>query len=200
MKALASEVRDYWRGVWSDRVVGSTPQQAAGRSDYGKQETEAVSEDAAKALDLCRHDTLLDVGCSKRLIGSRLAPKVRKYVGLDYVLGFRPDVVGDAAAIPFRDASFDKALCAGVLLCIHPDLHGRVLSELRRVVKPGGIAFVASNPRSYDYPDNHASLVACFEEETLMILAGKNGWESARLRPISTVLPQHRSYFDMVLQ
>lgn len=187
-------VHDYWRNIWASRTDG-TPGHAAGRSDYGKLEADAVSSDAAKALQLQDTDSLLDVGCSKRLMGSRLAPKVRRYVGIDYVRGFKPDVVADAAALPFRSESFDKALCAGVLLCIHPDLHGRVLSELRRVVKPGGIAFAASNPREY----NH-NLVAKFTEEGLMELAKESGWETARVTPISSVLPQAVHYFDVVLQ
>lgn len=188
-----AEVRSYWHSVWSSRTDDSA-QRAAGRSVYGQRETTAVVADAAKALDLRPSDTLLDVGCSKRLIGSRLAPMVRRYVGLDYVTGFRPDVVGDAAAMPFRSASFDKALCAGVLLCMHPKLHGRVLSELRRVVRPGGIAFAASNPREYDH-----ELVSCFEEGALVDLARESGWSQAWVTPIDAALPQAKSYFDMVL-
>jgi SAM-dependent methyltransferase len=47
-----------------------------------------------------------------------------------------PAVRADAAALPFRDSAFRTAWCLGVL-CTTPD-HDAVLSELHRVVAPGG--------------------------------------------------------------
>ena len=44
---------------------------------------------------------------------------------------------GDAAALPFRDASFDVVLTAQLLYLIED--WGQALAEIRRVLKPGGL-------------------------------------------------------------
>jgi len=43
---------------------------------------------------------------------------------------------GDAQALPFDDNTFDTVVCA-LSLCAIPD-HGRAISEMARVLKPGG--------------------------------------------------------------
>lgn len=56
-------------------------------------------------------------------------------------------VIGDGEALPFEDASFDAVVSLWVMEHVkHPE---RIFSEIRRVLKPGGIfAFVTPNRRS----------------------------------------------------
>ena len=83
--------------------------------------------------------TLLDIGCgffsNKFPFGSDVT-----YVGLDISDRAR-DVRADAHRLPFADASVDWVLLVGVLE--HVDDPDRVLAEARRVLKPGGLGYVA---------------------------------------------------------
>jgi SAM-dependent methyltransferase len=191
--STAAEFRAYWKDEWSSRVGDSQPR-ASGRETYGRTETMALVTDAIVALDLKREDALLDIGCAKGLMGDWLRPLVRQYVGLDYIQAFKPRVVADATALPFKNASFDKVLLAGVLMCIPPVEHRSVLTEMRRVIKPSGRGFVAGNPDVYQH-----DLVAKFDEYELECLAYECGWSDVMITDIDPKLPQAKAYFDMVV-
>lgn len=66
----------------------------------------------------------------------------QRYIGLDLAVGdaawdySRLDVVGDLAALPFRDSTFDAAL--NVVTLEHVREPARVLSELARTLSPSG--------------------------------------------------------------
>ena len=87
------------------------------------------------------HGTVLDVGCAEGKPKAFL-PSGASYIGLDYYstatdwYKTRPDVFGDAQALPFADNSIDHALLLDVIEHIpEPD---RSLAELYRILKPGG--------------------------------------------------------------
>lgn len=88
---------------------------------------------------------VLDIGAADRWIESKLSPSV-EYVALDYLAtgrdmySARPDVFGDGASLPFRDACFDGVLCLEVLE--HVPEPESVLKEVTRVLKPGGRAWI----------------------------------------------------------
>ncbi len=85
--------------------------------------------------------TVLDIGCGDRWVERHLPDRVR-YVGLDSVATgatlyrSRPDVFGDAGALPFPDDSVDAVLLLEVLEHL-PDPRA-ALGEIARVLKPGG--------------------------------------------------------------
>lgn len=101
--------------------------------------------------------TLCDVAASGGIIADHLAPHFRRVVGLDVdrtAIRFaqahfrRPNLaftVADAARTPFPDA------CADVVLCSHlyehvPDA-GRLMEEIYRILRPGGICYFAAGNR-----------------------------------------------------
>lgn len=91
---------------------------------------------------------VLDLGCGNQPYRPFLPPEV-EYVSLDYpptqaALNprVRPEVYGDARTLPFADQSFDAALCFQVLE--HVDRPQEVIREIGRVLKPGGLAFIAA--------------------------------------------------------
>lgn len=104
--------------------------------------------------------TLLDVGCSRGYLLHRARRRVRRLVGLDLDLEAlrtarislpptpaEPQVapasflVGDGISLPFADAAFDAVICTETLEHIVDDR--RALSELARVLKPGGVLAIS---------------------------------------------------------
>lgn len=89
---------------------------------------------------------VLDIGCADRAVAKHLPPRCR-YVGLDYyatVAAFyatRPDVFGDACALPIRDGCMDGVMLFEVLEHV-PDPQ-TVLAEIARVLRPGGILLLS---------------------------------------------------------
>lgn len=100
---------------------------------------------------------LLDVGASTGIIDACLAEAFAEVVGVDIdrdaiaraaQLHQRPNLrfaVGNGLALAFPDASFDVVLCAHVYEHV-PDPH-RLLAEIRRVLRPGGVCYFAAGNR-----------------------------------------------------
>ncbi len=88
---------------------------------------------------------VLDIGCADKWVQRELGPRVR-YVGLDYPATATdwyatvPDVFGDAHALPFPEASLDVVCLFDVLE--HLEEPGRVMTEIARVLEPGGKVLV----------------------------------------------------------
>ena len=92
------------------------------------------------------HGTVLDLGCGfmpyRRVVESN--PAVRRYVGLDleqptYYAGVEPDMKWDGVRIPADDGSFDCVMATEFLE--HYPEPEKVLTEVRRVLKPSGRFF-----------------------------------------------------------
>ncbi len=112
---------------------------------------------AADRLEPREGELLLDVGCNT---GAMLAVMHEVYgtrgVGVDFS---RPAVASaaacdtggsalfsaDALRLPFRDGSFDLAVSFGVIE--HVADHSRMVSEMARVLRPGGRMLIYTNNR-----------------------------------------------------
>jgi SAM-dependent methyltransferase len=89
-----------------------------------------------KALSSCE-GRVLDIGCGMQPYRHMLNERLVEYVGVDRVGELtQPTLVGTAEALPVADATFDVVLCTMVLE--HVIDPRRVLSEARRVLRPGG--------------------------------------------------------------
>jgi SAM-dependent methyltransferase len=109
---------------------------------------------------------LLDVGCADAVLRGRTAARCQ-YVSLDYpVTGkglyeARPDVFGDAAALPFGSNTFDGVVLLDVLE--HLKEPRASLCEIARVLRLGGKLFVNvpclyplhDEPHDYQRPTEH---------------------------------------------
>lgn len=80
-------------------------------------------------------ETVLDLGCGNRPY-QWMIPEVR-WVGINPVTdGAEPDLLGDALALPFKDASLDGVLATQVLE--HVRRPWVALEEISRCLRPGG--------------------------------------------------------------
>jgi SAM-dependent methyltransferase len=101
-------------------------------------------------IDECRRrglERVLEVGCGAGRDGTRLRGAGLTYQGLDLSrsavsisagLGLRA-VEGLATDLPFADASFDAAWTMSTLMHLEGDEMVEALTELARVVRPGGL-------------------------------------------------------------
>lgn len=77
-----------------------------------------------------------------------LQPYAHKYIVLDKVPDYHPNIVGDIHALPLADNSTDAILCLSVLEHVENPIIA--VEEVRRVLKPGGYALFYA-PFLYHY-------------------------------------------------
>jgi ubiquinone/menaquinone biosynthesis C-methylase UbiE len=101
---------------------------------------------------------LLEIGCASGFLAYGLAPKVKRYVGVDVAA---PAVAAaqalripnaqfrqaDGERLPFADCSFDCVVCYDVVTNF-PDFQivGGIVHDALRVVRPGGRVLIGSIP------------------------------------------------------
>lgn len=98
---------------------------------------------------------VLDIGCGNKPYLPLLADQAQVYFGVDAVDGPHVDRVGVAEDLPCDDGSFDVVLCTQVLE--HVDDPKRVLSEIERVLAPGGVVFLSTHGVFLYHPDPPSS-------------------------------------------
>jgi SAM-dependent methyltransferase len=103
-------------------------------------------------------DRIIDLGCAAGAVTHFLSTLGCDVVGVDAEpLGIEkarslfPDLqfeVADVAALPFPDASFDKAAAADLVEHLDDETFKAMLGEVRRVLVPGGtLSIYTPNPR-----------------------------------------------------
>jgi SAM-dependent methyltransferase len=97
-------------------------------------------------------DRVLDIGCGNGRFGYFQRPSCRELVGIDAGAHFAPEprervdlARGDVRLLPFAEGSFDKAYSLDVLEHLTEEGVVAMLSEARRVLRPGGKFFVYSH-------------------------------------------------------
>lgn len=87
--------------------------------------------------------SLLDIGCGRKPYQSLF--QIENYTGIDYPSPkqkFSVEAFADAQALPFSSHSFDTILCTELLE--HLRFPAKALSEIKRVLKPGGYVILSA--------------------------------------------------------
>lgn len=98
----------------------------------------------AVVLHLSKYITgrTIDFGAGTAKYKHLIKPYTSEYVAFDMVPGENIDVVGDALHPPFPDGSFDTVLSTQTLE--HVEKPWVVVSEIRRILKPGGVCLITA--------------------------------------------------------
>ncbi len=146
-----------WKSFWEDQAAVADPHQAV-RGD--RIMTPAVQSfhdrELIKLIDPQPEDRILDAGCGAGdqiiLLGSLVA----RITAIDFSpamvarcqarIAKEPNItaettieVGDVTGLPYEDNSFDRAISIAVQQYLNPEESDLMLTELGRVVKPGGV-------------------------------------------------------------
>ena len=138
-------------------VAGTTD--AAALADSGR----STADDVARETGIRGTDTVLEIGCGVARVGASLAPHCGRWIGADVsgemLRHARAALAGHANVSLIQlngvdlagvdDASVDVAYCTGVFMHLDEWDRFRYITEMRRVLKPGGrIYFDNFNLRS----------------------------------------------------
>jgi SAM-dependent methyltransferase len=85
---------------------------------------------------------VLDAGCGEGVLVDEYAARL-DITGVDANYSSERVTQGSVTALPFPDASFDRALCLDVLEHLAYAEQPRAFAELHRVLRPGGELFVS---------------------------------------------------------
>jgi len=110
-----------------------------------------IQAEVTRLLDGRDEARVLDIGCGAKPYLPWIAPYAREYIGIDAAPGPYVDEVVQGEELPFDDASFDLVLCTQVLEHVEDPV--AVLSEIHRVLRPGGAALISTHGVFLFHPD-----------------------------------------------
>jgi SAM-dependent methyltransferase len=208
--ALAKEQTESWATARQDRLRldrlrDGRPSAAlaffagaAGRWDRLRTELYGTAFNDAALLGLLPGEWVVaDLGCGSGLVSARLAPFVRRVIGVDQSAAMLkaakrrtaglPNVElrrGALEALPLEDASLDAALLILALSYVREPR--RVLEELARVLRPGGRAVVVDLLRHdrEEFRRQMGQTSLGFEPEEIEQLLGEAGLGVSACRPL----------------
>ena len=144
-----------------DQIRDQFTRQAHAYADTAQAKDDAAHAKLAELVGLRGTDRVLDVACGPGFVTRAFAQRCAEAVGIDAtdalldiarrnaaeegVTNIRFDS-GDATQLPYGDGEFDVALCRAAFH--HFPNPGRVLAEMRRVVRAGGKVMVADTVTS----------------------------------------------------
>lgn len=190
-----SETRSYWRKVYN-------PDGNETNNKFQINRRRNVILQLLEKLCASKDVQILDLGCGAGGIANEIIRRGKEVTCVDIcrpMLEMARDsacqigssqskyLQGDIECLPFRNNVFDIVICAGVLSFLPQDEFG--VSEIARVLKPGGMAFVTLPNlfRGCDLLDPYYLLRAC---KTIIARASRPGMHI----PLSTRLQEPKAF------
>ncbi len=193
---LKSEIRDHWDGRSIPLGVNAVESVKNGNAFY---------KDWLKAA-LLKTGSILDVGCGAGELSALLAKDGYEVTGLDFSERMLEEsaytakqadvrinlVKGDAEQLPFEDASFDMILVKDLLWqSLKPE---KILEECIRVLKSGGILFIAdadhySHMQDEESRNSYKKRWSPVAEQTLHLVYGVDSGRSSMIDRIADAFP-----------
>jgi SAM-dependent methyltransferase len=150
------------------------------------QHYEASIDDAlaefARSLPAGSH--ILDAGAGEGRYKHYFAR--HRYCGIDLAIGDKTwnysqlDVLGDLAALPFRDAAFDA--CISIVTLEHVQRPGTVVREMARTLAPGGRILIVTPFEWEEHQQPHDYFR--FTQFSLELLMKQAGLENITISPV----------------
>jgi SAM-dependent methyltransferase len=150
------------------------------------QHYEAITEDAVEAFSKSLPDRsrVLDAGAGEGQYKHYFAR--HRYCGFDLGVGdaawnyTQLDVLGDLAALPFRDAAFDA--CISIVTLEHVQRPRRVVCEMARALAPGGRILIVTPFEWEEHQQPHDYFR--FTRYSLRYLLDQAGFDQIAIRPV----------------
>jgi ubiquinone/menaquinone biosynthesis C-methylase UbiE len=144
VKALFTGMVEKWASYYAEPVPSSLDaQRLVSRKRFAIELLEATVPRGARVLDVgCATGELTEemIRRGYDVMGIDISEAMIDYAGAHH--GRDRFRVGDIEQLPFPDNSFDAVMCLGVVAYLETDV--RALGEIRRVLKPGGRAMIAT--------------------------------------------------------
>jgi SAM-dependent methyltransferase len=141
--------------TWKERVPEFLPQWLRTRIEVNLREIQALMEFAAQRLG--PGDRVLDAGAGEGRFKSYFAHT--RYMPVDLAIGDQTwdygnlDAIVDLENLAFVDGVYDAVICTQVLEHVKNPL--QVITELARVLKPGGQLFLSAPQSWYQHQKPH---------------------------------------------
>lgn len=142
--------------VWNNEARSDRQAKYAVCGSIDREEYERTGEstalDVATNTDMHEDDVVLEIGCGTGRVGSKLAPRCRRWVGSDISSGMLTRArdalqhlsntefveLSSVGLEPFADQSFDIVYCTAVFMHLDEWDRFRYVQEAYRVLRPGG--------------------------------------------------------------
>lgn len=151
------DIREHekWKSFWNEQAAVTDLHQAVRGDKVFSDEVQAFHDGRLLALlDPQPDDVVLDAGCGVADQTLLVAPHVRHVTAIDFspvmvercreharpVLENVTCEVADITGLPYADNAFDRAVSIAVLQYLNPDEVDAAIGEVKRVLKPNGVA------------------------------------------------------------
>jgi SAM-dependent methyltransferase len=181
-QAQTAKTFDSYKDTYSDAVDAAVSFTGLSADFFTRVKADYISDIVNAHFDNKTTLSALDVGCGVGNYHSLLTPKFETLSGVDVSndcveTARRRNAsvdykVYDGGTLPYEDASFDVAFTICVIHHVPPSQWNNFASEMRRVLKPGGLALIFEhNPRN---PLTMRAVNTCpFDEDAVLLRSEK---------------------------